>query len=139
MLQKQKIESILKINGASTTSSDDEIRSVLLSARYSSDEVEDAILVLRGNSAKNCSTIDGLHKVFRTGESLKPSEISLLLGIEVNIVELSDKKVVEAKKVVLLNGVIIVVVALILALLGVLFAMYIYKVGVFHPAVAMFR
>ncbi len=139
MLQRQQIESILKINGVSSTSPDEEIRSVLLSARFNDDEIDTAILVLKENKKTNISRVDGLHKIFRSGEALHPSEISTLLGIEVNIVELSNKKVVEAKKLVLFQGIIITIIALALALLGVFVAMFIYKVGIFHPTVAFFN
>lgn len=139
MLQRQQIESILKINGVSSTSPDEEIRSVLLSARFNDDEIDTAILVLKENKKTNISRVDGLHKIFRTGEALHPSKISSLLGIEVNIVELSDKKVVEAKKMALVQGVVITIVALSLASFGVFIAMFVYKVGIFHPTVAIFN
>ncbi len=136
MLQRQQIESILKINGVSTASPDDEIRSVLLSARFNEDEIDTAILVLRENKKTNISRVDGLHKVFRSGEALHPSEISSLLGIEVNIIELTNKKVTEAKKLIFAQGVVIMIIALALASLGILIAMFIYKVGIFHTSLA---
>ena len=49
MLQKKDIETILKINGVSAVAPDEEIRTVLLSARYNNDEVDTAIMVLREN------------------------------------------------------------------------------------------
>lgn len=135
MLQRQQIESILKINGVSTASPDEEIRSVLLSARFNEDEIDTAILVLRENKKTNISRVDGLHKVFRSGEALHPSEITSLLGIEVNIVELTNKKINDAKKLILVQGVAIMLIALALASLGILVAMFIYKVGIFHTPI----
>ena len=88
MIKRDQIESILKINGVQPTSPDEEIRSVLLSARYSKDEVDTAIMVLRENTKTNKTRVDGLHKVFRSDEALSPEEISQLLGIEI---ELSDR------------------------------------------------
>lgn len=135
MLQRQQIESILRINGASISSPDEEIRSVLLSARFNHEEIDTAILVLKENKKTNISRVDGLHKVFRSGEALHSSEISSLLGIEVNIVELSNKKITEAKKLIFAQGIFIVVIALALASFGILIAMYIYKVGIFYSPI----
>jgi len=88
VLQKKQIETILKINGVNPTAPDEEIRSVLLSARYNDDEIDTAIMVLRENVNTKESHVDGLHKVFRTNETLKSQEISSLLGIDVEIDDL---------------------------------------------------
>ena len=40
MIKRDQIESILKINGVAPSSPDEQIRLVLLSARYSKDEVD---------------------------------------------------------------------------------------------------
>ena len=85
MVKKKDIETILKINGVETTAPDEEIRSVLLSARYNKDEVDTAIMVLRENMLTHETRVNGLHKIFRSDEGLKPAEISALLGIEVDI------------------------------------------------------
>jgi hypothetical protein len=83
MINRRQVENILKINGVTPTSADQEIRSVLLSARYNKDEVDSAIMVLRQNVKTNETTVEGLHKVFRTDLALKPSEVSDLLGVQI--------------------------------------------------------
>ena len=84
MINRSEIEKILKVNGVPPSSPDDRIRSVLLSARFNKDEVDTAIMVLREDSISKQVRVDGLHKVFRTDEALRPKEISELLGIEVD-------------------------------------------------------
>lgn len=133
MIKRDQIETILKINGVAPTSPDEQIRSVLLSARYSKDEVDTAMMVLRENTKTNKTRVDGLHKVFRTDEALAPEEISQLLGIDI---DLSDR-VAPTSKVrdfSHLQYILVWVLSFMLALVGLLFYMYIYKVGVFHPS-----
>jgi hypothetical protein len=136
MLQKQDIEKILKINGVSPNADDEEIRSVLLSARYNNDEVDTAIMVLRENMKTHQTRVEGLHKVFRSDEALNASEISALLGIEVTVDEVSaDGR--RGREMSTLQTLFVIVVSIVLALLGVFGAMYHYEVGIFHPTSAI--
>jgi hypothetical protein len=139
MMKRDQIESVLKINGVQPTSPDEQIRSVLLSARYSKDEVDTAIMVLRENTKTNKTRVDGLHKVFRTNEGLRPDEISQLLGIEVHLSERVEMYDVNSlKKSAQFQSFIIGFLSFSIALLGLIFYMYIYKIGVFYPGVGMF-
>lgn len=132
-MQKQDIEKILKINGVSAAAPDEEIRSVLLSARYNNDEVDTAIMVLRENMKTHQTRVEGLHKVFRSDEALNASEISALLGIEVTVNDVVvDKR--RGREMSTLQTALVVVVAVVLALFGVVGAMYYYQVGIFHPS-----
>ena len=136
MINRTQIESLLKINGVPKTSPDEEIRSVLLSARYSNDEVDTAIMVLREDTRTNKTRVDGLHKIFRTDQALKPEEISQLLGIQVDLSNLPDRQ----EKTGTMSGayfVFIWLLSIIVALDGVLVYMYMYKIGVFHPSVGL--
>jgi len=137
MMKRDQIESVLKINGVEPTSPDEQIRSVLLSARYSKDEVDTAIMVLRENTKTNKTRVDGLHKVFRTNEGLRPDEISQLLGIEVNLNERVQVDEVSGKNASRLQSMIIWFLSFSIAILGLAFYMYIYKVGVFHSSTGL--
>jgi hypothetical protein len=132
MIQRDKVEALLKINGVSPSSPDEEIRSVLLSARYNNDEVDAAIMVLRENTRTNKTRVDGLHKVFRSAETLRPDEISTLLGIDVDI----DQVAVPQSKVRGFSTVqflLVWVISVVVSLAGILYYMYLNEVGVFHP------
>ena len=137
MLQKKDIETILKINGVSTGAADEEIRSVLLSARYNNDEVDTAIMVLRENTKTHQTRVDGLHKIFRSDEGLKPAEISALLGIEVEVNQVNINHNRNREMTVFQTS-IVTLLAVVLALAGVFAAMYVYQVGVFHPTTTAF-
>ena len=137
MLQKKDIETILKINGVSVGAPDEEIRSVLLSARYNNDDVDTAIMVLRENTKTHQTRVDGLHKIFRSDEGLKPAEISALLGIEVEVGEVTiDRN--KNREMSYLQTTIVSLLAAGLALAGVFAAMYFYEVGAFHPTASAF-
>ncbi len=133
-MEKQDIETILKINGVSPEAPDEEIRSVLLSARYNNDEVDTAVMVLKENTKTHQTRVDGLHKVFRSDEALNPQEISALLGIEVEVKELNLEKT-NRREMGTIQSIFVGVVATIIAMSGILFAMYVNHVGIFHPAV----
>ena len=85
MLEKHNIEAFLRVNGIAPTAEDEEIRSVLLSARWDHDEVDTALMVLKENIKDQTTHVDTLHKVFNTDKRLSSAEISSLLGITVNL------------------------------------------------------
>jgi len=133
MIKRSQIEKILRVNGVATTSPDDHIRSVLLSARFNKDEVDTAIMVLRENKTTKQIRVDGLHKVFRTDEALRPNEISELLGIEVDASTFYRPQ----NKVGTLAGIQYVTVwlfSVFFAVVTVLSIMYMNEVGPFHPS-----
>lgn len=85
MLDRSHIEQMLKLNGVEASAPEEEIKSVLISARWHENDVETALLVLRENKESHKTHVDSLHKVFRSDENLKPETISALLGIDVDI------------------------------------------------------
>ncbi len=133
MTDRRHIESILKVNGLAPTAPDEEIKSVLLSARFNKDEVDTALMILRENVKTNETRVDGLHKVFRTDGGLKPAEISKLLGIDV---ELTDAESVRtnSKRFSLLELVLLSVASSLLAIVCLLMYMYSEGIGWFHPS-----
>ncbi len=136
MIDPRHVESLLRVNGLAKTAPDEEIRSVLLSARFKEDEVETALMVLRENTLTKQTKVDGLHKVFRTDEALKPDEISRLLGIDVDIREtITVEERNKNRNFTFLQFVILWLTSIILAVSSVLFYMYSHQMGVFHPDV----
>ena len=134
MINRTQIEALLKINGVPAGSPDEQIRSVLLSARYSKDEVDTAIMVLRENVTTHKSRVDGLHKVFRTSESLKPDEISQLLNIQVDVSQMPNQQD-KTRTISSFYFSLIWILSIAVATGGVLVYMYLYKIGLFHPSV----
>ncbi len=135
MIDRQQVETLLRIHGLSPTAPDEEIRSILLSAQYNHDEVDGALMVLRENATKHTSRLDGLHKIYRTDKGLLPNEVSALLGIEVDISDAEVKHHRERRTTGAQNFIILSV-ALVLAIGGLMYAMYSHGSGPFHPTVA---
>jgi len=132
MVDRKHIESVLKVNGVPPSAPDEVIRSVLLSARYDKDEVDAAIMILRQNTKTNETRVDGLHKVFRSNDALSAAEISVLLGVDVNldtITNLRQKQKSHAK----VQNIVIIILSILLGVAGLLFYMYVYQVGIFYP------
>lgn len=136
MIKRHHIEKVLKINGISPTSPDEQIRSVLLSARYDKDEIDAAIMVLREDKITKQQRVDGLHKVFRSDEGLTPKEISQLLGIEVNATAFYNPKSKQARTMAGIQYLTVWLFSVFFATAGVLIYMYTTQVGPFHPSVS---
>ncbi len=132
MLKREQIELLLRINGVSPSSPDEEIRSVLLSASFNDNDINTAIMVLRENKVNNTSRVDGLHKVFRTHDTLKPAEIFSLLGIDIGVDNLAESQKEDIARKDWIQNTIIALMAIAMALGGVFVAMYVYEVGFFH-------
>jgi len=134
MIEPSYIDKILKINGISPSQPDDIIRSVLLSARYNNDEIDTALMVLRENVENKRIRVEGLHKVFRTDESLEPREISQLLGIDVDIDSYMQDNL-ETSRLLVTSFISVGVLSVLIAVIGVLLFMHMSGVGLFNPNV----
>lgn len=132
MINRRHLETVLKINGLAPSAPNEQIRSVLLSARYSKDEIDTALVVLRENTDTNKTRIDGLHKVFRSDQSLKSSEIAELLGIDVNI-ETAVTSRANNKSFAVIYYIVIWSLSVAVSLAAILLYMHAQKIGVFHP------
>ncbi|USN92089.1 MAG: hypothetical protein H6782_04410 [Candidatus Nomurabacteria bacterium] len=134
MINREHIETILKVNGVAPGSSNEIIRSVLLSARYSKDEADTAIMVLREDIKTRKTRVEGLHKVFRSNEALNSEEISKLLGIDADIDETIALRS-QSRELPLVYQFIIWLLSVVVATSGILFYMYLNQMGIFHPVV----
>jgi hypothetical protein len=134
MLERAHIEKLLKLNGVEATAPDEQIKSVLLSARWHKNDVETALLVLRENTKNHQTHVDSLHKVFRTDEGLKPETISALLGIDVAVTqEVLDQKNRKFKHMISAGQMMqIGLVSLSVSLIFVLASMWYLEMGLFH-------
>lgn len=132
MIEKRSIETFLKVNGIPPTAQDEEIRSVLISARWNKNEVDTALMVLKENIVSQETHIDTLHKVFNSDNKLNAEEISALLGIDVQLSN-SDLRDVEPNRQRLdnLQFIMIVILAIFIAVGTTLYLMYDAKVGYF--------
>lgn len=133
MIDRTVLEKMLKANGVEETASDEEIRSVLISAKWHDDDVNTAITVLRENTETHETRVDSLHKIFRSDNKLKPETVSSLLGIEM---DLPAKQIIEnpdAHRHYSTGQVLhIAIVSLALALVLVFGAMWMMKIGIFY-------
>ncbi len=136
MLHKEYIEKILALNGVSLDSPDEEIKSVLLSARWHEDDIDTAVLVLRENKTTHETHVDSVHKVFRTDERLRPETVSALLGVKMDI----SGETLSVKKTRYRHGLStgqmmkISIIALMLSMIFVFAAMWYLQMGLFHQS-----
>ena len=137
MIDRSHVEAILKVNGVTPAAPEEEIRSVLLSARYHKDEVDTAIMVLREDTNTKKTRVDGLHKVFRSDQALNSNEIAQLLGIEVDISDRIEARS-NANRISYVYYVVLWLLSVFFATGIILFYMHMHQVGVFHPSVQAF-
>lgn len=135
MIDRLHVEHILKLNGLTPTAPDEEIRSVLVSAKWQDEEVETALTVLREKINSHVSRVDTLHNVFLSDKRLSPEAIHSLLGIDV---EISAKEILESKEhkrnISFFQVMTIIIYATILAFGSIMVVMYVQNFGIFHPS-----
>jgi hypothetical protein len=138
MITREQIETLLRINGVPPAAPEEQIRSVLLSARFNEDEVDGALMVLRENSQTRKTSLQTAHKIFRSNQTLSPQEISELLGIDVSVEEFKKdhKRIRQLSQTQFL---LILLISLTAALAALTFMMYTARVGVFHPQAGELR
>jgi len=134
MIDRKHIEKILKVNGLTPTAEDEEIRSILISAKWNKDDVETALTVLRENINTHDSRVDTLHNVFLTDRRLSPEAIQSLLGIDIEVSSNELASLRESRKRVSIWQIASVIsCAVILAVGFVMMFMYTKHIGIFHP------
>ena len=132
MIKPDQLQSIIRINGLSLDSADEEIVDVLAAAHYSREEAVESLQLIRQNITPSETRTDGLHKVFFSDIHLRPQEVSQLLGIDIKVTHqiCSHRR---ASELSLLHFVVILLLSLVIAVTGVLSYMYINDIGLFHP------
>lgn len=134
MIDRRHIEQILRLNGLTPTAADEEIRSVLISARWHKEDVETAITVLRENTTTHKSRVDTLHDVFTTDKKLSPEAIQTLLGIDVEVNSIELESLRKSRESIYIWQILsIFMIAIALAAIFIVFMMYSLKVGIFFP------
>lgn len=135
MIEKRNVEAFLRVNGIPPTAKDEEIRSVLLSARWNNNEVDTALMVLKENVVSNETHVDTLHKVFNSDDRLSSAEITKLLGIEVN---LSDHNFTDInhtyQKTLNHSALITLILSILIAVSSIGYLMYKEQVGFFYDS-----
>jgi hypothetical protein len=134
MFKRQHIEQLLRLNGVSMEDTDDEIKSVLISAQWHKDDVEAAVLVLRENKNDHKTHVDSLLKVFRTDDRLRPETISSLLGIQMDVTsdEITKRRRVASGNMQPSQILLVAMMALVLSLIFVFASMRYLEMGLFH-------
>lgn len=140
MIERAHIAQILRLNGIDIEAPPEQIKSILLSAKWHEDDVETALTVLREDPNDQQRHVETIHKVFRSDQRLNPETISSLLGIDV---ELSSQDIALRRKHArgdLTSGIILhmLMMALVLSTLLIIGSMWLLKVGIFHQSVAAY-
>ncbi len=133
-MEREDLERTLAINGVSIADGDAVVAKVLEGARYKEAEIKEALNLLKNTpDLVNKSRVEGLHKLFRTDNSLRPDEISKLLNIEISEESIGEQRARErnlgATQLMMVGACSVV-----LALGGIVLYMYLNEMGVFHPS-----
>ncbi len=134
MLERAQVERLLKLNGVDVTAADEEIKSVLLSARWGEKDVETALLILKENTQSHETYVDSVHKLFQSEQKLKPETITALLGIDLLVskesLNFSGKPI--TRKLSFFQIIQIIFISTLLATLSLTALMWYFEVGFFH-------
>jgi hypothetical protein len=134
MIDKHHVEELLRLNGVQATAPDEEIKSVLISARWHEKDVETALLVLRENKLSHETHVERLSKVFVSDEGLRPELISSLLGVDVDVSHLEHRGLTHKprRSVSFVQALQICFFSTILSCLFLVSAMWYFDMGLFH-------
>lgn len=135
MIDRKQVEIILRANGVPPTAADEQIRSILLSAKWDENQVDTALTVLKENTSSHQTHIDTLHKVFRSDETLSPQEISSLLGIDVNIPASTRAGSNKWNGLSVSQSAIILMASFLIAFVSIGYVMYSQKMGPFYEPI----
>lgn len=125
MISKEHIERVLRMNGLKPTASDEEIKSLLISAKWHKEDAELAVTVLRENKETHKTHVDTLHKVFTSDDRLDPESISSLLGIDVELNSNDINCLRDQKQTIAMSQIVgIVGMAVAMAFLAIMFLMW---------------
>lgn len=125
MISKEHIERVLRMNGLKPTASDEEIKSLLISAKWHEEDAELAVTVLRENKETHKTHVDTLHKVFTSDDRLDPESISSLLGIDVELNSNDINCLRDQKQTIAMSQIVgIVGMAVAMAFLAIMFLMW---------------
>ena len=134
MVEKSHVEQLLKINGVLSDASDDEIKSVLVRARWHEKDVEQAIALLKNNLTEEAKKTDPFQTLFKNDAKLRPDLISSLLGVDITILKndvvINKKDKVPHVSLRLLCEIIFV--SIVLSCASLFAAMWYLEMGVFH-------
>jgi hypothetical protein len=138
MIEKRNIETFMRVNGIPATADDEEIRSVLISARWNENEVDTALMVLKENTLTKQTHVDTMHKVFNTDDRLSAAEISNLLGIDVQLSnhDTEDASVKRAR-IERTQGLLSFALSIVIALSSIGYLMYQEKAGIFNENIML--
>jgi hypothetical protein len=137
-MNTKHLDTVLRINGLEKTSSESEVSAVLLSSRYTPQEVETALLILKNGDAAISGTQSNLHKVFRSDESLGSQEIALLLGGDL-YVNTRVSAEVKNREITASHLLLVSLASLVVAISSMMFYMYTKNTGVFHESLGIVR
>ena len=141
MIKKALIENFLRLNGIPLHAEDEIIRSALIEARWHEDDVEVALLVLKGNRQNETVEVTAARQLFHSDDArVAPETLSSLLGVTVNIdsnqlyAVYHDTEAQTVERHPVLTASLLVFGAFILGLA----MMYAMKIGPFHQPVEHF-
>lgn len=139
MIDRAYLKTFLEINNISPAASDEEIKSVLVSAHWHEDDVDTTLTILRENPNDKKQYTDTIHKVFRNDDRLNPESISALLGIDVQLdsAQLAEQRRRARGDLSMRSMMFLLLISSLLSLLCVLATMWHLEIGLFYYSAAL--
>lgn len=137
MIDKKHIEQFLHLNDLSAESSEEDIRTLLASARWHEDDITAALLVLNGSDAQPEEKNSSIHQLLNSDQKLKPETLSALLGIDVKVDSIITKHKTSLSQRYNSQIILIVLLSLLTSFSVLLFFMWFMEVGIFHEYAAL--
>jgi hypothetical protein len=138
MMNIKHLDTVLRINGLEKTSPESDVSAVLLSSRYTPEEVKTALLILKNGDQTVASTHISLHKVFRSDELLESQEIALLLGGDLYVNTKVSARV-RNRELAASHLLLLSLASLVVAISSMMLYMYTQNMGMFHTSLGIVK
>lgn len=144
MVERAQVVRFLKLNGIDATAPDEEIKSLLMSARWREEDVEAALTALHEDPESSKKTASAAQRpnavqqsIFRSDEKLAPDSVTALLGIDIDLsvkdIELRRRS---ARGELTAGQVVnILLISLVISSAFIIGSMWVMKVGIFHQSI----
>jgi len=133
MIDRHHIEALLSANGLPPTAADEEVRALLIEARWNVHDVETALTVLRESTATDDKSINSIHRVFWSDSRLSSADINSLLGVQVTVhpADIATNRQLAGSRQALWYGLILTLLTITIVIGTVFYFMYSNQAGMF--------
>lgn len=132
MINKSQTEQILRLNGLTSEATPEEVRTVLVRARWHKDDVEAAIEALHRKPDKVSVEHNPKTSIMNSDHRIAPETLNAVLGIDVELTQIRHKDIADQNWFLKKQILSLVLITLLGSVLFLITVMWQLKIGLFE-------